>query len=49
MELLPQCFVFLREGCQLLGNPGELLRDGDHPSNEQGEEGEGRGLGGDQS
>ena len=49
MELLPQCFVLLGEGCELLGNPGEDLREGNQPFNEVAEEGEGCGLRWDQS
>jgi len=51
MELLPEVLVFLGDGCDCLGYPAQLMRDGYEALDELGEEndhdgfdGEGAGL-----
>ena len=44
MELLPDCFVFLGDGWERLGYPTQLMRDGDQPPDELGQEGDHGGF-----
>jgi len=44
MELLCEYVIFLGKGCEFLCNPREFLWDGDQPSYELGQKGQGRCL-----
>jgi len=46
MELFPEVLVFLGDGCDCLGYPAQLMRDGYQALEELGEENDGDGLDG---
>jgi len=45
VELLPDGLIFLRDGCEVLGYPTQLMGNADEPLDVLGEESDGGGFG----